>query len=79
VYDFYKPLMTSEYPSVDGKLSVSCYLRALDNCYQIYAKKFYAKEGRHYSLNDADFYVFHAPYNKLVQKSFGRLVRRGMA
>jgi 3-hydroxy-3-methylglutaryl CoA synthase len=43
VYDFYKPLPTSEYPTVDGKLSVSCYLRALDNCFQIYAKKFYAK------------------------------------
>jgi hydroxymethylglutaryl-CoA synthase len=74
VYDFYKPLPTSEYPTVDGKLSVSCYLRALDNCFQIYAKKFYAKEGRQYNfMNDADFYVFHAPYNKLVQKSFGRL------
>ncbi len=45
VYDFYKPLPTSEYPTVDGKLSVSCYLRALDNCFQIYAKKFYAKVG----------------------------------
>jgi hydroxymethylglutaryl-CoA synthase len=73
VYDFYKPLPTSEYPTVDGKLSVSCYLRALDNCFQIYAKKFYAKEGRQYGLNEADYYVFHAPYNKLVQKSFGRL------
>ena len=52
VYDFYKPLPTSEYPTVDGKLSVSCYLRALDNCLQIYAKKFYAKVTIIYCINN---------------------------
>lgn len=31
-YDFYKPDVKSEYPTVDGKLSIDCYLRALDNC-----------------------------------------------
>lgn len=30
-YDFYKPNLSSEYPTVDGKLSVTCYYRALDN------------------------------------------------
>jgi hydroxymethylglutaryl-CoA synthase len=40
-YDFYKPVMDSEYPVVDGKLSVICYLNALDRCYQLYKKKFY--------------------------------------
>ena len=39
-YDFYKPVMDSEYPLVDGKLSVVCYLNALDKCYQLYKKKF---------------------------------------
>ena len=39
-YDFYKPEMDSEYPYVDGKLSVVCYLNALDKCYQMYKKKF---------------------------------------
>lgn len=34
VYDFYKPDMSSEYPTVDGKLSIQCYLTALDRCYQ---------------------------------------------
>ncbi|RDL40130.1 Uncharacterized protein BP5553_00109 [Venustampulla echinocandica] len=33
-YDFYKPDMKSEYPLVDGHLSVSCYLSALDGCYK---------------------------------------------
>lgn len=31
-YDFYKPNVQSEYPTVDGKLSIDCYLRAIDNC-----------------------------------------------
>jgi len=39
-YDFYKPVMDSEYPLVDGKLSVVCYLNALDKCYQLYKKKY---------------------------------------
>lgn len=38
-YDFYKPNMDSEYPVVDGKLSVKCYLHALDKCYQAYTEK----------------------------------------
>ena len=38
-YDFYKPHMDSEYPVVDGKLSVKCYLHALDKCYQNYTEK----------------------------------------
>nr|KAG5696358.1 hypothetical protein BaRGS_028353 [Batillaria attramentaria] len=38
-YDFYKPDMASEYPVVDGKLSIQCYLHALDCCYQTYSKK----------------------------------------
>ncbi len=35
-WDFYKPVMGSEYPLVDGHLSNSCYLRALDNCFLRY-------------------------------------------
>ncbi|XP_039802246.1 NADP-dependent glyceraldehyde-3-phosphate dehydrogenase-like isoform X2 [Panicum virgatum] len=34
VYDFYKPDLASEYPIVDGKLSQTCYLMALDSCYR---------------------------------------------
>lgn len=33
VYDFYKPIPSSEYPTVDGKLSIECYLKAVENCY----------------------------------------------
>lgn len=42
-YDFYKPDMVSEYPVVDGKLSIQCYLSALDRCYSVYRNKIQAK------------------------------------
>lgn len=42
-YDFYKPDMVSEYPVVDGKLSIQCYLSALDRCYSVYRKKICAQ------------------------------------
>ena len=31
--------MSSEYPTVDGKLSIQCYLNALDKCYGLYKHK----------------------------------------
>nr|ALD84319.1 hydroxymethylglutaryl-CoA synthase [Morus alba]AOV62768.1 hydroxymethylglutaryl-CoA synthase [Morus alba] len=74
VYDFYKPNLASEYPVVDGKLSQTCYLMALDSCYKQLCKKYEKFEGKQFSLSDAEYFVFHSPYNKLVQKSFARLV-----
>merc|ERR1719461_1080413 len=38
-YDFYKPDLASEFPIVDGPLSIKCYLRALDKCYGLYKEK----------------------------------------
>ncbi|KAJ6843181.1 hydroxymethylglutaryl-CoA synthase-like [Iris pallida] len=73
VYDFYKPDLASEYPVVDGKLSQTCYLMALDLCYKSYCSKYEKFEGKQFSISDADYFVFHSPYNKLVQKSFARL------
>ncbi|CAL9136853.1 unnamed protein product [Musa textilis] len=73
VYDFYKPNLASEYPVVDGKLSQTCYLMALDSCYKRFCSKFEKFEGKQFSISDADYFVFHSPYNKLVQKSFARL------
>ncbi|GLU05738.1 hypothetical protein SLE2022_228190 [Rubroshorea leprosula] len=73
-YDFYKPNLASEYPVVDGKLSQTCYLMALDSCYKQLCKKYEKLEGTQFSLSDADYFLFHSPYNKLVQKSFARLV-----
>ncbi|KAF3848682.1 hypothetical protein F7725_015179 [Dissostichus mawsoni] len=73
-YDFYKPDLMSEYPVVDGKLSIECYLSALDRCYAVYRKQDprsvaerWGSEER-FSLEDFDYLVFHSPYCKLVQK-----------
>ncbi|CAJ1943552.1 unnamed protein product [Sphenostylis stenocarpa] len=73
-YDFYKPNLASEYPIVDGKLSQTCYLMALDSCYNNLSHKYEKLEGKQFSISEAEYFVFHSPYNKLVQKSFARLV-----
>ena len=39
VWDFFKPKMDSEYPEVNGALSQTCYLKALDDCYTRFVKK----------------------------------------
>lgn len=72
-YDFYKPDLSSEYPTVDGKLSIQCYLSALDHCYQLYHKKALKLEHKSVNLNYFDAVLFHSPYCKLVQKSLARL------
>ncbi|KAL8998717.1 MAG: hypothetical protein Q9169_002272 [Polycauliona sp. 2 TL-2023] len=38
-YDFYKPDLTSEYPTVDGVFSVQCYTEAVDQCYKRYNER----------------------------------------
>lgn len=87
-YDFYKPNFESQYPVVDGKLSINCYLKALERCYHGYMKKSLAKYSqpnqlisestKHAthasSMDDFDYVVFHSPVCKLTQKSFARLV-----
>ncbi|XP_067632395.1 hydroxymethylglutaryl-CoA synthase 1 [Eurosta solidaginis] len=76
VYDFYKPDLSSEYPTVDGKLSIQCYLSALDTCYQLYRKKFEKKypDAAQVGLDNLDALIFHTPFCKLVQKSMARVV-----
>ena len=45
-YDFYKPDLSSEYPVVDGRLSIQSYLDALDQCYRRYRHKAAARPGQ---------------------------------
>jgi hydroxymethylglutaryl-CoA synthase len=73
VYDFYKPNLNSEYPVVDGQLSNQCYLKALDMCYQGFSAKFKERHGKPFSLKEAEYFLFHSPYNKLVRKAIARL------
>ncbi|EFJ12678.1 hypothetical protein SELMODRAFT_123543 [Selaginella moellendorffii] len=74
VYDFYKPDLSSEYPVVDSKLSQKCYLKALDVCYKRYCERYESMEARPFTVQEAHFLVFHAPFNKLVRRSFERLL-----
>ncbi|RWS19715.1 hydroxymethylglutaryl-CoA synthase 1-like isoform X1, partial [Leptotrombidium deliense] len=78
-YDFYKPILSSEYPVVDGKLSVVCYTECVDKCYQLFREKFerniQSSKGKPMSLNnDFDALLLHSPYCKLVQKSVARML-----
>ncbi|KAF9645814.1 hydroxymethylglutaryl-CoA synthase [Thelephora ganbajun] len=72
-YDFYKPKLDSEYPEVDGPLSISTYIWALDGCYKSYRAKV-AKKGINFTLDSVDYPVFHSPYGKMVQKGHGRFL-----
>jgi hydroxymethylglutaryl-CoA synthase len=88
-YDFYKPELHSEYPFVDGHLSISCYLSALDGCYaDLHRNAERASSNADRYPTDAailerdrqtfvdifDFMAFHTPNCKLVSKSYGRLM-----
>jgi len=77
VWDFFKPNLDSEYPEVNGTLSQACYLRAVDDCYSRFNDK-RVKRGQPFGLDSVDYFLFHSPYNKLVQKSFGRLIYHDM-
>jgi len=59
VYDFYKPDLLSEYPVVDGKLSVECYLHALDRCYQTFRQKVNARTETSVYLMFSSFGRYH--------------------
>ncbi|EPQ56255.1 thiolase-like protein [Gloeophyllum trabeum ATCC 11539] len=80
-YDFYKPRLDFEYPEVDGPLSVTSYLTALDMSYSSFGEK--TGPGRAvthddpdstFSLDDTAYHVFHCPYGKIVQKGHARLL-----
>ena len=69
-YDFYKPILNSEYPVVDGHYSINCYLNAIDKCYEDYK----VKKKEDISMGKFDFLCFHTPFGKMVYKSFLRII-----
>ena len=84
-YDFYKPKLDSEYPEVDGPLSITSYTSAIDASYTAFRKKYALKakktaalngqtDVKQFSYDDIDYPVFHSPYGKMVQKAHARLV-----
>lgn len=73
-WDFFKPNLHSEYPVVNGTNSQTCYLTALDDCYNGFVQKNKTKRGASVTVENTDYFLFHSPYNKLVQKGIGRLL-----
>jgi hydroxymethylglutaryl-CoA synthase len=77
VWDFFKPDPAVEYPVVDGASSQACYYQALEDVYVRLADRLSittsSEKARMFTVETPDYYCFHAPYNKLVQKSFARL------
>uniref|UniRef100_A0A7E4UUM2 Hydroxymethylglutaryl-CoA synthase n=1 Tax=Panagrellus redivivus TaxID=6233 RepID=A0A7E4UUM2_PANRE len=82
-WDFYKPIggEASEYPKVNGSLSVKSYLEAVDKCYNLYNQKVIKQINEGRDTNAFTAILFHCPFYKIVQKAFGRLIyadhRRG--
>jgi hydroxymethylglutaryl-CoA synthase len=63
-----------------GALSQVCYYQALEDVYARFCDKLdrqssgrNSSTGTPFDAETPDFFVFHAPYNKLVQKSYARL------
>ncbi|KAF8159423.1 hydroxymethylglutaryl-coenzyme A synthase C terminal-domain-containing protein [Crassisporium funariophilum] len=87
-YDFYKPNLNSEYPEVDGPVSVVTYVAALDAAYSVFREKL-AKAAKRahlnghttekpsetpFSLEDVDYAIFHSPYGKQAVKGHARMM-----
>lgn len=72
-YDFYKPDPRTEFPTVDGHMSINTYLNAIDNNYKTINEKCKAAGQPMFSLDDIQYGCFHAPFAKMVQKAFVRL------
>lgn len=77
-YDFYKPNPFSEYPTVDGHLSIEIFLNALRECYHTFREKHLKAYGNYPSLNDFSYFAFHTPFSKMVQKSYFALLLEDM-
>ncbi|KAJ1927695.1 3-hydroxy-3-methylglutaryl coenzyme A synthase [Tieghemiomyces parasiticus] len=75
LYDFYKPDLSSEFPEVDGPLSVVSYVRSVDECYRGFLNNVERVDGVKQATlaNAADYYVFHSPYTKQVVKGLARM------
>jgi hydroxymethylglutaryl-CoA synthase len=75
-YDFYKPIPTTEYPIVDGHLSINVYLNALKQCFNTFKAKCQKSQNPwNPTYKDFDYMCFHTPFSKMVQKSFFSLLK----
>ncbi|XGW03853.1 hypothetical protein V3C99_015195 [Haemonchus contortus] len=77
-WDFYKPIgkISTEYPVVDGPVSLQSYMNALDSCYACYKQKALKIYGEDISLSSFSAAMFHSPFARMVQKAIARLTYR---
>ena len=78
VYDFYKPDPFSEYPKVDGPLSVTAYLQSALHAYSNWLLNIKDKDIDIPIPTDSiskrfNQLIFHSPYSKIVYKAFCQL------
>ncbi len=67
-FDFWRPV-GDRYPSVDGPLSLDCYKRAAQHCFQALVGKRDAEE----VLSELAAICFHVPFPKMVRKAVDRV------
>lgn len=71
-YDFFKPNLGKEFPVVNGRLSTELYNRVLLEVYEKVLRA-YREEGVVVDLSFFDFFCFHCPFAKQVEKGFLKL------
>lgn len=65
---------------MDGHLSISVYLNALEKCYTSFKAKCRERHGGwEPKYQDFDYFCFHTPFSKMVQKSFFNLLLQDIA
>ena len=69
-FDFYKPELENDFPTVNGKLSTDLYIKSLIKCWERFKRQLQSQTRRRISLKDFDFFCFHCPFTKQVRKAF---------
>lgn len=59
-WDFFKPHVDSPYPVVDGHYSNTCFIRAIDKCYERYCEKFKRRNG--FGKLNSPIYILYLVY-----------------
>jgi 3-hydroxy-3-methylglutaryl CoA synthase len=59
-------IVESEYPIVDGHVSMGVYINAMLRCYDTLREKQMSRYKKSQSYKDFDFFAFHTPFSKMV-------------
>ena len=67
-------IIVNEYPIVDGHLSINVYLNALTQSYETFKQKYLERYRGEVNYHSFDYFCFHTPFSKMVQKCFFHLL-----